>query len=135
MKPNLSGSHQHTSTREILMFLQFARSIHHTAPKMSRILRFDGLPYKMNPSQLQDWISDLSEVNPSKVHLISNRQGLASGDAYVTFDDKSMAKTVIESCDEKNFGDSNRYVRISEAEEEELSWQLRRQDIFKGKLG
>ena len=103
------------------MFLKFARTLATTtAPKMSRILRFDGLPYKVSPTQLQDWITDLSEINPSKVHLISNRQGLASGDAYVTFDEKSMAKTVIENCDEKNIGDSNRYVRIYEAEEEEL---------------
>jgi len=101
---------------------------------MSRILRFDGLPYKVSTTQLQDWIKDLSEINPSKVHLISNRQGLASGDAYVTFDEKSMAKTVIENCDEKNIGDSNRYVRIYEAEEEELSWHLRRQNIFKGEI-
>ena len=116
------------------MFLKLARTLATTtAPKMSRILRFDGLPYKVSPTQLQDWIKDLSEINPSKVHLISNRQGLASGDAYVTFDEKSMAKTVIENCDEKNIGDSNRYVRIYEAEEEELSWHLRRQNIFKGK--
>jgi len=117
------------------MFLKFARTLATTtAPKMSRILRFDGLPYKVSPTQLQDWIKDLSEINPSKVHLISNRQGLASGDAYVTFDEKSMAKTVIENCDEKNIGDSNRYVRIYEAEEEELSWHLRRQNIFKGEI-
>ena len=116
------------------MFLKLARTLATTtAPKMSRILRFDGLPYKVSPTQLQDWIKDLSEINPSKVHLISNRQGLASGDAYVTFDEKSMAKTVIENCDEKNIGDSNRYVRIYEAEEEELSWHLRRQNVFKGK--
>ena len=72
-------------------------------------------------------------MTPNKVHLISNRQGLASGDAYVTFDDKSVAKTVIDNCDEKHIGDSNRYVRIYEAEEEELAWQLHRQDFFKGK--
>merc|ERR1712223_295209 len=103
-----------------------------SALKMSRILRFDGLPYKMTPSELQGWIHELAEMTPDKIHLISNRQGLASGDAYVTFDDKSVAKTVIDSCDEKNIGDSNRYVKIYEAEEEELAWQLHRQDFFKG---
>merc|ERR1712150_324004 len=77
-------------------------------------------------------IHELAEMTPDKVHFISNRQGLASGDAYVTFDDKSVAKTVIDNCDEKNIGDSNRYVRIYEAEEEELAWQLHRQDFFKG---
>ena len=68
------------------------------------------------------------------MHLISNRQGMASGDAYVTFDDKSMAKIVADNCDEKNIGDSNRYVRIHEADEEELDWQLNRQAIFRGDL-
>merc|ERR1712109_291750 len=100
--------------------------------KMSRILRFDGLPYRMGSEDFQDWIYDLSEINPEKVHLISNRQGMASGDAYVTFDDKSMAKIVADNCDEKNIGDSNRYVRIHEADEEELDWQLNRQAIFRG---
>jgi len=99
---------------------------------MSRILRFEGLPYKLASSEFQEWIHELSEINPEKVHLLSNRQGLASGDAYVTFDDKSMAKTVADSCDEKNIGDSNRYVRIHECDEEELEWQLNRQAIFKG---
>ena len=66
------------------------------------------------------------------MHLISNRQGLASGDAYVTFEDKSMAKIVADNCDEKNIGDSNRYVRIYDSDEEELEWQLNRQAIFKG---
>jgi len=100
--------------------------------KMSRILRFDGLPYRMASEEFQDWIFELAEINPEKVHLISNRQGLASGDAYVTFEDKSMAKVVADNCDEKNIGDSNRYVRIHESDEEELEWQLNRQAIFKG---
>lgn len=100
--------------------------------KMSRILRFDGLPYRMSSEDFQDWIHELSEKTPEKVHLISNRQGLASGDAYVTFEDKSMAKIVADNCDEKNIGDSNRYVRIYDSDEEELEWQLNRQAIFKG---
>ena len=105
-----------------------------TAPDVcSRILRFDGLPYKMSPRELEDWIDELAEITPHKVHFISNRQGQAAGDAYVTFDDKNEAKTVIDHCDQKNIGNSNRYVKIYEADEEELEWQLHRQDFFKSK--
>jgi len=89
-------------------------------------------PYRIGVEDFQDWIYDLSEINPEKVHLISNRQGLASGDAYVTFDDKSVAKIVADNCDEQNIGDSNRYVRIHDADEEELDWHLNRQAIFTG---
>ena len=38
--------------------------------KMSRILRFDGLPYRMGSEDFQDWIYDLSEINPEKVNNI-----------------------------------------------------------------
>jgi RNA recognition motif-containing protein len=99
---------------------------------MSSILKLNGLPFKITSAEIHDWISELSEVEAEKVHMISNRQGLASGQAYVEFKDKSQSKTVLEACDEKTIGNSNRYVKMMDATEQELKWQLKRQDLFKG---
>ena len=101
---------------------------------MSSILKLNGLPFKITSDEIRDWISDLSEVQAEKVHMISNRQGLASGQAYAEFKDKSQAKTALEACDEKTIGNSNRYVKMMDATEQELKWQLKRQDLFKGTL-
>ena len=101
---------------------------------MSSILKLNGLPFKITSAEIHDWIFELSEVEAEKVHMISNRQGLASGQAYVEFKDKSQSKTVLEACDEKTIGNSNRYVKMMDATEQELKWQLKRQDLFKGKV-
>lgn len=99
---------------------------------MSRILRFNGLPFKILAGQIKDWIEEKSQVVAKDVILITNRQGLASGDAYVVFEDKAMAKTVFETCDEKTIGDSNRYVKMHECDEDELNWHISRQKLFQG---
>ena len=51
--------------------------------KMSRILRFDGLPYRMGSEDFQDWIYDLSEINPEKVINIKITFLICSGFFYV----------------------------------------------------
>ena len=61
-----------------------------------------------------------------------NRFGRASGEAYVELKDASEAKEMLETCDEKTIGDSNRYVKIHETDQDELDWQLQRQDLFRG---
>lgn len=99
---------------------------------MTRILRLTGLPFKISNDAVKDWIQQLCQVSADEVHLIANRKGLATGDAYAIFADKSEAKIVLDSCDEKTIGDSNRYVKIHESDETELNWQLKRQDLFKG---
>ena len=101
---------------------------------MSSILKLSGLPFRISSDEIHQWITDLSDVKCEKIHMISNRQGLASGEAYVELKEKAQAKSVLEECDEKNIGNSNRYVKIVDATEQELKWQLKRQDLFKGKL-
>ena len=99
---------------------------------MVGILRLEGLPFKITCEDIEEWIQEYSKLESSQIHLISNRLGRASGEAYVEFKDASDAKTVLDSCDEKNIGDSNRYVKVHETEKNELDWQLQRQDLFKG---
>ena len=101
--------------------------------KMAPILRFEGLPFKISSDELGEWIEEMSQITPTKIHMISNRQGLASGDAYVTFEDKTMGKGVLEKCDNETIRGSNRYVKIHECHEEELEWQLNRQNLYTGK--
>ena len=95
-------------------------------------MKLSGLPFRISSDEIHEWITDLSDVKAEKVHMISNRQGLASGEAYVELKEKAHAKSVLEACDEKNIGSSNRYVKIVDATEQELKWQLKRQDLFKG---
>ena len=102
---------------------------------MSKILRLEGLPFKVVLSEVEDWIKELSSIEPSTIHMISNRLGRASGECYVEFKEASDAKSVLETCDEKTIGNSNRYVKIYTTDQEELNWQVQRQDLFKGKTG
>jgi len=97
---------------------------------MAHILRFEGLPFRISDDDLFDWIEELTQISPKEIYMISNRQGLASGDAYVVLDDKTMGKGVVEKCDEKTIRGSNRYVKIHECAQDELDWQLHRQSLY-----
>jgi hypothetical protein len=95
------------------------------------ILRLDGLPFKATDVEIKDWLLELAEVKTEAVHLLLNRNGLASGEAFVKFASDVEAKKATELCDEKNIGESKRYVKIHKAEQEELDWHLQRQELFK----
>lgn len=99
---------------------------------MSGILKLQGLPFKIKLEDIKEWIKELSSVEPSQIHLISDRFGRSSGNAFVELSDASDANQILETCDEKNIGNSNRYVKIYEANEDELNWQIKRQESFKG---
>ena len=99
---------------------------------MSGILKLQGLPFKIKLEDIKEWIKELSSVEPSQIHLISDRFGRSSGNAFVELSDASDANQILETCDEKNIGNSNRYVKIYEADEDELNWQIKRQESFKG---
>lgn len=100
---------------------------------MAGILRLEGLPFKITSEEIEKWIQDLSEVKPEKIHMFSSRYGTSTGEAFVEFKEKTEAKSVQDTCDEKTIGESNRYVKIFSADQEELDWHLHRQEIFKGK--
>jgi len=99
---------------------------------MSGILKLQGLPFKIKQEDIKEWILELSSIEPSQIHLISDRFGRSSGNAFVELKEGTDGNLILETCDEKTIGNSNRYVKIYEADQDELNWQIKRQESFKG---
>ena len=99
---------------------------------MSGILKLQGLPFKIKQEDIKEWILELSSIEPSQIHLISDRFGRSSGNAFVELKEGTDGNMILETCDEKTIGNSNRYVKIYEADQDELNWQIKRQESFKG---